>query len=319
MLSRIIAQTSPRAVKRLWLISDLQQSVPEQAEDCMTRAVADFLALGMPVDAVCYLGDSVEGHDLARIHRMTAMQIRELAKIPAPVYYAPGNHDFDYFRHVRPERMVIPFIEEVSRHPQWHVAPSITDMAFTADFGDFAVVFLPDHAAPDGSWFTSHGVIRGDSEAYPYTCDDWRDLAAAIGRMGKPVITMSHYNLPGGNREAPLYGYLLPLPENPRSPEDTAPHGSLEDPQESNHSNHIGDAAWAGVNCHRKLCGVDGHTVVQANVASLECYRGSAIRSAFLEYYDDGSAGILFRNHSLLRWDDCYFTSPKGGAYVPTP
>lgn len=304
MLSHVIAQASPRAVKRLWLISDLQQSVPRQAEDCMTRAVADFLDLGMPVDAVCYLGDSVEGHDLARIRAMTAMQIRELAKIPAPVYYAPGNHDFDYFRRVQPERMVIPFIDEVRRHPQWRLAPSMTDMAFAADFGPFAVVFLPDHAAPDGSWFTSHGVIRGDVEAYPYTYDDWRDLAADIGRMGKPVITMSHYNLPGGNREAPLYGYLLPLPENIL----LHVYGHA----------HIGDAAWAGVNCHRKLCGVDGHTVVQANIASLECYRGSAIRSAFLEYYDDGSVGILFRNHSLLRWDDCYFTSPKGGAYVPT-
>ena len=31
--------------------------------------------------------------------------------------------------------------------------------------------------------------------------------------------------------------HLLPLPENPRSPEDTAPHGSLEDPQESQNSN----------------------------------------------------------------------------------
>ena len=304
MLSHIIAQTSPRAVKRLWLISDLQQSVPQQAEDCMTRAVADFLDLDLPVDAVCYLGDSVEGHDLARIRTMTAMQIRELAKIPAPVYYAPGNHDFDYFRRVQPGRMVIPFIDEVSRHPQWRLAPSMTDMVFAADFGPFAVVFLPDHAAPDGRWFTSHGGIRGDAEAYPYTYDDWRDLAANIGRMGKPVITMSHYNLPGGNREAPLYGYLLPLPENIL----LHVYGHA----------HIGDAAWAGVNCHRKLCGVDGHTVVQANIASLECYRGSAIRSAFLEYYDDGSMGILFRNHSLLRWDDCYFTSPKGGAYVPT-
>ena len=32
---------------------------------------------------------------------------------------------------------------------------------------------------------------------------------------------------------------LLPPPENPRSPEDTAPNGSLEDPQESQHSNML--------------------------------------------------------------------------------
>ena len=31
--------------------------------------------------------------------------------------------------------------------------------------------------------------------------------------------------------------HLLPPPENPRSPEDTAPNGSLEDPRESQHSN----------------------------------------------------------------------------------
>ena len=304
MLSHLIAAARTRAVRRLWLISDLQQSVPARAEDCMTRAVRDFLSLDMPVDAVCYLGDSVEGHDLARIQAMTAMQIRELAKIPAPVYYVPGNHDFDFYRHAQPGRMAIPFMKEVKQHPQWRLAPSMADLSFTADFGAFAVVFLPDHADPAGAWYTSHGVVHGDRHAYPYTYDDWRDLAAAIGRMGKPVITMPHSNLPGGNREAPLYGYLLPPPKNLL----LHIYGHA----------HIGDKEWAGVNCHRKLCGVDGYPLVQANIASLESYRGNAIRSAILEYYDDGSAGLYFRNHSLLRWDDAYVTSAKGDAYVPT-
>lgn len=304
MLDQLIAHARRQVKRRLWLISDLQQSVPAQAERCMTCATADFLALGMPVDAVCYLGDSVEGHDEARLRAMTEMQLREMRKVASPVYYVPGNHDFDYFRHHQPvlTRMVIPFIDRVREDPQWHVSPRMDALYFEADFGDFAVVFLPDHAAEDGAWFTSHGVVRGDAAAYPYTYIDYRDLCAHIASLGKPVFTMSHYNLPGGNREAPLLEQLLPLPKN------LFLHFC-------GHA-HIGDKAWAGHNAHRKIAGVDDHAVVQVNVSSLEEGRGSAIRSVFLEWYEDGSAGVLFRNHSLRRWDDCYFTAPKGGDYA---
>ena len=43
---------------------------------------------------------------------MAAMQVHELSKVEAPIYYAVGNHDFDYFAHHQSElpRMTIPFV-----------------------------------------------------------------------------------------------------------------------------------------------------------------------------------------------------------------
>lgn len=97
MLNDIIRQNAHRVKHRLWLVSDLQQSVPERAELCMTRATEDFLSLYLPVDAVCYLEDSVEGYDLQRIQIMTEMQLRKFRRIGSPVYYVPCNHDYEYY------------------------------------------------------------------------------------------------------------------------------------------------------------------------------------------------------------------------------
>ena len=67
---------------------------------------------------------------------------------------------------------------------------------------------------------------------------------------------------------------------------------------------HIGDAAWAGKDLYRKIACVDDHPIVQADIASLEDGRGSAIRSALLEIYADHSLGLFFRNHSVKRWEE---------------
>lgn len=299
MLNDIIRQNAHRVKHRLWLVSDLQQSIPERAEQCMTRATEDFLSLGMPVDAVCYLGDSVEGHDLQRIRIMTEMQLREFRRIGAPVYYVPGNHDYEYYAAHKEElgRLVMPFSERVAEDPQWHLQPAPDALSFEADFGEFAVVFLPDHAAPDGSWYTTHGVVHGDKDAYPYTYEDYRALCAHMEALGKPVFTMSHYNFPGGNREAPLLEQMLPLPKN------LVMHFY-------GHA-HIGDTAWAHENAHRKLAGIHNHALMQANISSLEEGRSTGTRSAVLMTYDDGSTAVFFRNHSLRRWEDAYFLQAK--------
>lgn len=52
---------------------------------------------------------------------------------------------------------------------------------------------------------------------------------------------------------------------------------------------------------------------MQVDVASLENYRGSAIRSVLLEWYAAGEIGVLFRNHTLRCWDDCLLTRPGDG------
>lgn len=292
VMDAVIQSANQKVTHRFWVISDLQQSIPERATYCMTTAVDDFLSLALPIDAVCYLGDATEGQNLTFIHEMAAMQVRELAKVDAPVYYAIGNHDFDFFFHRQKEMdgMKVPFVEYVADSPQWHVQENLTDMYYVVDLGDLAIVMLTDHADSKGTWYTTHGQVRNDEAAYPYTGEHYRAVSERMRRLNKPVITMSHYAFPGGNREAPLYKQFLPLPENVRM-------------HFYGHA-HIGDAQWAGKDCYRKLSGVDDQAVMQVNVASLENYRGTAVRSALVNVYQSGEIGVLFRNHSAHCWDD---------------
>ena len=292
LMDAIIESVNKRVKHRFWVISDLQQRIPERSTYCMTTAVSDFQSLNLPVEAICYLGDATEGDNLKFIHEMAAMQVRELAKVDAPVYYAIGNHDFDYFFHHQEElnSMTIPFVEYVAQYPQWHIQKDMTDMFYTVDLGDMAIVMLTDHADPMGKWYTTHGQVRNDAAAYPYTAEHYQALTEQIHQLGKPVLTMSHYAFPGGNREAPLFRQLMPLPENVRM-------------HFYGHA-HIGDAEWAGKDCYRKLSGVDDQAIMQVNVASLENYRGTAVRSALVNVYEDEEIGILFRNHSSHCWDD---------------
>ena len=308
LIDSLIQAARPKVRHRIWVISDLQQALPERATHCMTRAVADFLSLDMPVELVNYLGDSVEGANLDFLMDMTEMQIREMAKVDAPVYYIPGNHDFDYYcfntyRDHKDIPMTIPFMERVREVPQWHVPEDLTQMFFLRDLGDIALGYFPDHSAPDGRWFTTHGEVRGDPGFYPYRRDYYRACMEKIAAVGKPVLTFSHYSFPGGNREAPLFRQFLPLPENLRM-------------HFYGHA-HIGDAKWAGKDCHRKISAVDDHAVMQINVASLENYRGTAIRSVIIEWYEDHEIGVLFRNHTLHCWDDYLLVREGDGQRAP--
>ncbi len=48
MIEQIATMLHQRARHRLWLISDLQQSIPENATLCMRAAAEDFAALSLP-------------------------------------------------------------------------------------------------------------------------------------------------------------------------------------------------------------------------------------------------------------------------------
>lgn len=288
-----LIQTAAAHVRhRIWVVSDLQQQYPDRATHCMTRAASDFVSLDMPVEAICYLGDATEGHNPDFIREMAQMQAEQFARVDAPVYYALGNHDFDYFMYYHDSLpgMVLPFKEFVDQQPQWHTQGDVRRMYYTVDMGEYALCFLTDHAAHDGSWYTTHGEVRGDASRYPYTEADYRACMDELAALAKPVFTLSHYAYAGGNRAAPLFERFRPVPANVR----LHLYGHA----------HIGDAVWAGKDCHRKIAAVDDQPLVQVNVASLENYRGSAIRSVVLEMYDTGEIGVLFRNHSLRCWDD---------------
>lgn len=298
MIEQLVGMLHEKMRHRLWLISDLQQSIPENATLCMKKAVADFKELALPCQYIFYLGDAVEGHDRTYIEEMTCMQFEELDPLETPVVYVVGNHDFDYYQHHKGKirRVELPFYDAVKGHKGWRTG-ELQKFYFTLDMGEYAVVCLPDHVAPDGRWFTTHGEIHGDVSAYPYGDEDWKTLSEKIRTWGKPVFTMGHYSFPGGNRQAQLQGRMLPLPDNVRI-------------HFYGHA-HIGDAVWAGKDCYRKLSMVDWQDIVQINVASLENFRGSAIRSAFLEIYEDGTYGVLFRNHTEGKWEEVYLVDTK--------
>ena len=287
---------SRSAKRRFWVFSDLQQHDPENARRCMHAGVEDFLSLELPVDAACYLGDSTESADLPHLREMADMQVEELARVDAPVWYVMGNHEFDFQRWSTPPpagRTEIPMRDRVLREPQWHTTASVRDWLLVADFGGVALALFSDHAAEDGSWIAVHGGAHGASGPVPYPDPDAPARARAkIAALGKPVFTMSHYAFPGGNRASDLMALLRPLPPN------VVAHfyGHC----------HIGDFKWGGQDCLRQISGIDGSAVTQFDVASLENRRGNAVRSAILEWYGGASYGVFFRDHTAHRWEKAF-------------
>ena len=295
-MERMFDSFRHNAVHRFWVFSDLQQSDPENAWRCMRTGVDDFLSLRIPVDAVCYLGDSTEGKNLAHLREMADMQVAELAKVDAPICYVMGNHEFDYHRwiDIYPS-LTLPMRERVLREGQWRTTASPLDWTLKVDFGDFALVMLSDRCDPaDPSWVTSHCGIRAISTANhgPHDFDaDIRALRRELAAVRTPFFTMSHYSFPGGNRdgEGDLQSRLLPLPDNAIA-------------HFYGHS-HIGDEVWGKKNIYRQVSTIDDSAIAQFDVASLENRRGSAVRSAIVEWYGAMSYGVFFRNHSAHVWE----------------
>lgn len=286
--------------RRIWVFSDLQQSDPVNAEKCMHIGVEDFLSLKIGVDAVCYLGDSTEGCVLEHLEEMADMQVRELARIDAPIYYVMGNHEFDYHRwsNEGAGALTIPMRSRILRESQWHTTASPLDWCLTADLGGLELVLLSDRCDPDNrTWVTTHCDQRNISGAPMGTHDfdaDAEVLRRSLAAIDKPFFTFSHYAFPGGNRddEGPLQAMLLPLPQNALA-------------HFYGHS-HIGDAVWGKRNLYRQISTVNDSAITQFDIASLEDMRGSAIRSAVIEWYGGRSFGVFFRNHSSHLWEKAF-------------
>ncbi len=286
MIEQYLGVSASRTLYRVWLVSDLQQHDPERSRRCMYTAAEDFENLGLRCEKVWYLGDSVEGEDLSKLNAMTKMQEEVFLGFGLPVCYCPGNHDMDYLSATG--EALIPFRDMVASHRDlgWKTTGCISDFYFWDKLGDIDVLFFADCAAPDGSWRFCHG--RQFGHGYPYVDEDFARLSAE--RDKKPrVITAGHYAYPGGNRATDYMGAFMPIGDNVK----LHVYGHA----------HVGDKVWAGKDWGRQICGVDGHSLTQVNISSLEVGRGNAIRSAFLEVYDDGEMAVIFRNHSHKRWD----------------
>lgn len=286
MIERFLEASRENVKHRVWLISDLQQHDPARSRHCMYTAYEDFKQLGLHADKIWYLGDSVEGAVLEHLEEMTKMQEEVFLEIGAPVCYCLGNHDMDY--PAQSGTAKIPFWEMVSSHKDlgWKTIEKLSDFYFWDKLGDTDVLFLSDHADENGKWRFCHG--RPFGEGYPYTREDFRAVVEERNKKPK-VITAAHYSYPGGNRATEYMGKFLPLESNVK----LHVYGHA----------HIGDSTWAGKDWGRQICTVDNHNITQVNISSLEHGRGNAVRSAFLEVYNDETIGIFFRNHQYKYWE----------------
>jgi hypothetical protein len=256
----------------------------------MTSAVEDFRSLNLTIEQIWYLGDAVEEANLPHLQEMAAMQVEMLGAFGVPLKYVLGNHDFDYARKSGAAKPAAIFRDAVARTPGWRTTDSIESFYFFDQIGEFTVVFFSDHADPAGRWVSTHGLVHGQSSAYPYDAAAYQAVRDRISEIDGPVITCSHYAFSGGNRPSALHDLMLPLPTNIRL--HLYAHA------------HIGDGAWAGKDLYRKISSVDNHPIIQCDIASLEDARGSATRSAVLEIYEDQSLGLFFRNHSSRNWEE---------------
>lgn len=295
----VFSEAAEHVRTRFWLISDLQQGNPRFAEQYFTAAMRDFHAVGTKIDGVCYLGDAAEGIDLDALEIMIGMQIEGLESLNVPIHYVIGNHELDYYRRCRRQKMPprIPFYEMVKGRPLWRLIPDQEDFWFAQEMPEYTMLFFSDHASKDGSWCATHQSLPPEPElaVYPHKKEVWQAVRDRFGASGKPVFTFAHCAFPGGNRPSQFLEQLLPLPDNFRAHF----HG---------HS-HIGDAAWGGENLYRQIAAVNDHAVLQFDIASLDHMRGTTVRSAFFDYYGDGEYGVFFRDHLNARWEHFFLSA----------
>jgi calcineurin-like phosphoesterase family protein len=267
---------------RIWVHSDLQLARPAEAEEVLTRAVDDMLQLSLPLDAVWCLGDAICHTDEAALDEVARINMAQLRRLNAPVYYVMGNHEMDLMNKGIAR---FPLWERAAQDGQWRVG-ALEDFYFWEEFGNFMVVFMGDHAARDGSWWTSHGYANGQS--YSHTVMQYEALRRRMERFSGPVIIASHYAFPGGQRPAPLMERLLPLPSNVV----LHLHGHA----------HIGDLVWNKENPWKRANPITGDARHQYNISALETARSAGSHSALLELYPDSTVSLHIRCHLREEW-----------------
>jgi len=200
----IFAEAGKRAHTRFWLISDLQQGSPKYAEKYFTAAMRDFHEVGTEIDGICYLGDAAEGINMDDLKIMIDMQIAGLESLNVPIYYVMGNHELDYYRWCRQQKIrpFIPYYEAVRGRKLWHVIPDQETFWFAQEMPEFTMLFFSDHAAKDGSWCATHQGFPPEPEysLYPHKKEAWQAVRDRFAKTGKPVFTFAHCAFPGGNR-----------------------------------------------------------------------------------------------------------------------
>lgn len=288
-------------LRRIWVHSDLQTADATLARHLLEQALDDWRRVEVSFDEIWCLGDEVHGPRLD-VQEATAEAVMSvLSSTGLPVSYVMGNHEMDLKRQGGLDRY--PLRELALHRTGWHIGTDLAQPGFTRALGPWLVVFLGDCAAPDGSWWSSHGHRHGkadtiaEREAFEVLR---REMAAHPG----PVIIASHYSLPGGQRPAENLRWLLPLPAN-------VCFGLY------GHA-HIGDLIYNAEFPWRRENPVEGSAVRQFNVSALETRRSPGSHSALLEILHDEGCRLRFRCHQERRWLEA-FAIPRPSAIGNPP
>ena len=89
MFDDLYQHSLSRAEHKVWILSDLQQSLPENTRRCLAAGISDFEQLGRPAEQIWYLGDAVEGADADRLTAMCRLQEEAFASLDAVLLPIP--------------------------------------------------------------------------------------------------------------------------------------------------------------------------------------------------------------------------------------
>ena len=274
----------------IWVQSDLQLAQPGRAISVLGNAVRDTGELDIELDGVWCLGDALCGVKEADLEEVATASIDLLESLGVPVVYLLGNHEMDVRQ--TSGRNVFPILERTAGRPLWHVQPDLDDFYFERMCFGTRVFFMGDHAdrRADGKWFVQHHRVKGDG--YPHTDASWNGLRESIRAASEPVLTVSHYAYPGGQRPGELIAQLLPLPDTVV----THLHGHA----------HIGDMVWNSERPYQRKNPIDGTAVKQYNISALEDVRSPGSHTAFLRFESGVPAEIRIRCHHEKRWVETF-------------
>lgn len=273
----------------IWIQSDLQLDEPEAARSVLHEAVEDIRRLSLPLAGVWCLGDALAGSDLDDLEQVAETTVQLLERLDVPICYVLGNHEMDARRELGVNHY--PLYELTKNRPGWHTLRSLSDFYFSQEWFGYQVYFFGDHAAIDGSWFTSHGVVQDDPASdYPHLPSVYRRLRDEMMASSRPILTASHYAYPGGQRHSTLHEQLLPL-------------SSMVRGHFYGHA-HIGDLVFNSERPWDRKNPIIGHELIQYNISALESLRSPGSHSAVLSFEAGGCLRLRIRCHLQKEWID---------------
>lgn len=275
----------------MWISSDLQLEDPEVARSILTQAIDDVRQMNLPLVGAWCLGDALVGANLPALEKTAQAVVELYERLSVPVRYVMGNHEKDYCRLRGKGRF--PLHEQVRDRVGWATTGSPSDFYFSEPWCGYQVFFFNDQADPEGKWIATHHKRPEQwPKGYPNKQELWQAVRQEMATSPLPVITVSHYAFPGGQRPSSVLEQLLPLPDTVRC-------------HLYGHA-HIGDLVWNKACPWERQHHVDGQDIPQFNVSALESLRSPGSHSAILEFGPAGALQLRIRCHLQRRWVACY-------------